>query len=209
MEKGSYTLIVSVAAMVGIGVNRPIAAADRATSLPIVIVVFDLAAVHPAVLDQAEKEAGRIYLHAGVKTTWSRSTPHSSGSNGDQVPSRSAHAFTVHLIIQPTSPKRGNRPTFLMGAAPPTARDCGGTVYVFYDQVEGFSSVQRAEPARVLGTVVAHEVGHLLTRQPGHSANGVMRAPWGSVDWELASKGHLLFSASDAAVIRTTLSSCR
>jgi predicted Zn-dependent protease len=95
-----------------------------------------------------------------------------------------------------------------MGAAPATSRDCGGAVYVFYDQVAGFSNVQRMDSALVLGTVIAHEIGHLLLRH-GHSPEGLMRASWDSGDWQRASSGFLLFSPPEPTTIRATISSCR
>ncbi|MEO8678861.1 MAG: hypothetical protein ABI665_07435 [Vicinamibacterales bacterium] len=95
-----------------------------------------------------------------------------------------------------------------MGTAPPTARECGGAIYVFHDRVIEFSNMQRMDPALVLGTVIAHEIGHVLLRRPGHSAEGMMRARWTPSDWERASLGFLLFSPPDAEIMRATISSC-
>ena len=119
-------------------------------------------------------------------------------------------AFTVHVIIQANLRMGGDRTTkFLMGAAPETARDCGGTVYVFQDQVAGFANVQRVDAALVMGTVIAHEIGHVLLRERGHSTEGLMRASWDARDWQRAASGFLLFSSRDIATIRAAISSCR
>ena len=59
-----------------------------------------------------------------------------------------------------------------MGAAPGRRAIAAGPFYVFHDRVADFASVQRIDPALVMGTVIAHEVGHLccgrtVTRQRG------------------------------------------
>jgi len=164
--------------------------------LSVVVVIDDRAQVSPVVLDNAEREVARIYLHAGLKTIW-------------RLAPAPAAAFTVRLIIQ--AKFLGQPPgtsEFLMGAAPPTTNDCAGPVYVFFDQVTGFSNVQRTEPWVVLGAVIAHEIGHRLLRHSGHSSEGLMRAPWNATDWEKASLGLLLLTKGEREAIQSTISNC-
>ena len=210
MWKTPYELVLSVAVIVALcGARSILVGAERAEALPLVVIVHDGAEVFPGTLDQALKEASRIYRQAGVATEWLTNPARANGSaaNEDQP---SLKAFTVQLMIQANL--RGTRDRtskFQMGAALKTARDCVGTVYVFYDQITGFSSVQRIAPALAMGTVIAHEIGHVLLPQQGHSAEGLMRASWDSNDWHRAASGFLLFSSHDAATIRATISSCR
>ena len=164
-------------------------------SLSVVVVIDNRAQVSPVVLDNAEKEVARIYLHAGVKTIW-RPAP------------EPATAFTVRLIIQAKFLGQPAGSEFLMGAAPPTTNDCAGPVYIFLDQVTGFSNVQRIEPWVVLGAVIAHEIGHRLLRHSGHSSEGLMRAPWSATDWEKASLGLLLLTKGEREAIQSTISNC-
>jgi hypothetical protein len=210
MRKPSRDLVLSVPVVIGLcGGHSVLAGAERADAFPVIVVVHDRAQVFPRTLDQALKEAARIYRQAGVATEWLMDPTRASGvsANTDRP---SVQAFTVQLIIQPNLRMAGHRPSkFLMGAAPRTSRDCGGSVYVFLDQIAEFSSVQRIDPALAMGTVIAHEVGHHLLRQHGHSAEGVMRSSWDSNDWRRAARGFLLFSSDDAATIRATSSSCR
>jgi hypothetical protein len=210
MGKPSYCLVLSVVAMIGLGdAGSALVAAEDRGPFPLVVVVDDKAQILPRVLDQAEKEAARIYWQAGVKAEWltPSALTRSSGDDENLPPAR--QVFTVRLIIQAhLRATRTSTSAFLMGAAPATSDDCGGAVYVFYDQVSGFSNVQRMDSALVLGTVIAHEIGHLLLRHDGHS-EGLMRASWGSSDWHRASSGFLLFTPPDGATIRTTISSCR
>lgn len=214
MRNPSYGLQLSpkaIIAVVGLcGVCSTLVAAEGTGSFPLVVVVDDRAEVPPRILDQAQREAARIYWQAGVKAEWLTASSLKPDSPDDEDLPPRQKAFTVQLIIQAKlRASRDSTSTFLMGAAPATARDCGGSVYVFYDQVTEFSNVQRLDVALVVGTVLAHEIGHHLLRHHGHSAEGLMRAGWDAGDWLRASSGFLLFAVSEPATIRATISSCR
>jgi hypothetical protein len=65
----------------------------------------------------------------------------------------------------------------------------------------------------VLSRVIAHELGHLLMPGEPHSATGVMRSSVNDRDLRLAASDRLLFTAEQAAQIRSRLEgrrpSCR
>lgn len=118
--------------------------------------------------------------------------------------------FTVRLIIQASLPAAAGTPSrFVLGAAPSLALECGGIVYLFFDQIRAIASAQRVAPALVLGTAVAHEIGHVLLGRRGHSAEGLMPASWKADDWQRATLGLLLFSPVEGETIRNAISSCR
>lgn len=175
------------------------AAAGRADAIPLVVNVHDRAEILPKTLDQALKEAARIYWQLGVALEW----------HGDSA-RVGAPAFSVQLIIQDKlRPAADHTEQFLMGAALAPGRDCRGTVYLFNDQVAEFSSSRRIPSALAMGTVIAHEIGHVLLLRKGHSPEGLMRAVLNGGDWERAAMGILLFVPDDAAIIRANTSSCR
>lgn len=208
--KTPYALVLRFAVIAGLcGAPSILVGAERAAAFPLVVIVQDMAQVFPGTLDQALKEAARIYRQAGVATEWLTDPARANGSaaNEDRP---SLQAFTVRLIIQATLRVTRDRTSkFVMGAAIKTARDCRGTVYLFHDQIAGFSSAQQIARALAMGTVIAHEIGHVLLPQQGHSTEGLMRASWDSNDWQRAAMGFLLFSSEDAATVRATISSCR
>lgn len=210
MRKPSRDLVLSVTVAIGLCSGHSVrAGAQRADAFPVIVVVHDRAQVFPRTLDQALKEAARIYRQSGVATEWLADPAGASGSGATEG-RPSWHAFTVQLIIQAKLRVARDRTSkFVMGAAPRTTRECGGAVYVFNDEVTGFSNVHRMDAALVMGAVIAHELGHVLLQQKGHSAEGLMRASWDSNDWHRAARGFLLFSSDDAATIRATSSSCR
>jgi len=175
------------------------AGAERADAIPLIVIVHDRADVVPQILDQALKEAARIYLQLGVALKW-----HSDPARAD------AQAYSVQLIIQDKLRTTSHRTAkFQMGAAIGPGRDCKGTVYLFNDQVAEFSSSRRIQSALAMGTVIAHEIGHVLLQRKGHSPEGLMRAVLNGGDWERAAMGILLFAPDDAAIIRANTSSCR
>ncbi len=188
---------LSVASVVGLCQGRSYAAEDLGRA--VVVLVDDRARVQPHVLDLAEKQAARIYQHAGARMVW-RSAREPGVNAG----------LTVRLIIQAEfRGASGAGAPFLMGAAPDTAVECGGAAYVFFDKIMAFSNIMLRDPALVLGTVAAHEVGHALLRRQGHSAEGLMRASWKPDDWERAASGFLLFSQPERMAVRKRISDCR
>jgi hypothetical protein len=176
-------------------------------SRQLVVVVNDLARVMPAVLDQAEKEATRILRHAGVGVEWHAEPAGiwpAPGAN-DRSPSGS---FLIRLVVLPKflgAPAARSR--VLMGATVAARRACDGVIYVYQAEVIELANAHGISPWLAIGSVVAHEIGHALLNR-GHSAEGLMRAPWAANDWERASLGLLLFSRDEAAAILTTMASC-
>ena len=204
MDQPSHRLILGVVAMVGLSSPRPSAQADEA--VPVIVLVDDRASAAPAVLDQAGKEVVRIYRHAGMRLVWltTRQAPNSAASAGSQ------RAFTVHLMIRSgLLPKSKDSSQFVMGAAPGGAIECGGVAFLFFDEAIEFSRVHQTSAALVMGTVVAHEIGHLLLGKRGHTSEGLMRASWSADDWQRASSGILLFSQRESNTMRGSISSCR
>jgi hypothetical protein len=86
-------------------------------------------------------------------------------------------------------------------------RWCG--VSVLRPNQRTVQACKRVTPALVLGTVAAHEIGHVLLGGRDHSAEGLMRAALKSDDWQRAASGFLLFSPAEREAMRQTISSCR
>jgi hypothetical protein len=62
------------------------------------------------------------------------------------------------------------------------------------------------QPYEVLGPAIAHELGHILLGQKGHSPTGIMRARWRREDYERAPRGAFNFTAEQAKQIRAEVS---
>jgi hypothetical protein len=74
---------------------------------------------------------------------------------------------------------------------------------VFYFRVVQRSEQVGIHPERLLGHVLAHEVGHLLGEN--HSPKGIMRGTWGRDDLKLMGFSILEFSTDQAKRVRATL----
>jgi hypothetical protein len=86
-----------------------------------------------------------------------------------------------------------------------SAEGTGAYIDASYNSVEELDEEWHVGLARVLGHVMAHELGHLLLGSNAHSRQGIMRRQWYGDDLHLASKGSLLFSEDQARSIRKNL----
>jgi hypothetical protein len=207
----SYWHRLALSALVILGPwTASVSGSAAAFEFPLLLVLDDRAAVDPAVLEQAEKEAFRIFWHEGISISWVRASAAGNGSVDLEDLAAARRTFAGRLIVLPRLQKSSATGSkFLMGATPLSARDCSGDSYVFFDQILEFAEARKADYGVVMGTVAAHEIGHLLLRHSGHAAEGLMRMPWRMADWQRATLGLLLFSPSEATTMQTTISSCR
>jgi hypothetical protein len=161
--------------------------------------VYDYAGVPPSVLAKAEKQAGMIFLEAGVDVAWENLTPTRDPSQGKPVIPHPAGFAAVDLRIvrhfeSTTRVLRYDSMGFAVG--PDTA-----TLSLAW--VEKLASLGIAEEYQVLGGAIAHEIGHLFLGPNSHSPVGIMRAGWKEEDLKRASQVGLTFTADEARRIRT------
>jgi len=195
---------LSLAALVGLGGDSSVYGDD---DRQVVVIVDDRASVRPLVMDQAQKQASRIYNQAGVKLVWRAAADPTDAADGRV---KLMAGFTVRAVIHARF--RGavdSASTLMMGAAPATALKCGGPVHLFFDQISAYASRTWHDTALVFGTVAAHEIGHVLLRGGGHGEEGVMRASWKPDDWERAAAGYLVFAPRERETVRRRIAGCR
>lgn len=80
----------------------------------------------------------------------------------------------------------------------------GTRVDAYYGAIEIFAQSQQADPAEVLGCVVAHELGHLLLG-PGHVRGSIMSAAWDGKTLMAVRQRWLTFNKSQRAAIHREL----
>ena len=120
------------------------------------------------VLAQAEREAARVYEAAGVRVAW---------IHGDDEAKREAggrHLVVLLLSTEMMHRKIGN--DRINDDVLGTASRETGRAFVFTQRVIERALASGHEAAQLIGRVMAHEIGHLLLQQAGHSNSGIMRA---------------------------------
>ncbi len=162
-------------------------------SIALVLHLHDFAGAPPSVIFKAERELARVYDAIGVHVAWDHAAQHAD----------EAAALHVILVAHEAGDFRRARDS-VMAATVWTAR---GTpvVYMFYRRVEAEAARYAVSVDLVLACALAHEIGHVLMPERGHSREGLMRACWGKDDFHRADQGQLRFSADEAARIRTRL----
>ena len=138
---------------------------------PVVVLhVTDYAHVSPSDLSEAQKQAARVYQAAGVRTIWTDGAAQTAQPDG---------AFHVDVVLVPNDRTAGQPQGKAAGeqafgkTSQPTRR-----AYVFYNPTFDHSMRTGSNLARLLGAVIAHEVGHILLPPGSHSPSGIMRATW-------------------------------
>jgi hypothetical protein len=173
-------------------VSQPLSAAE-APSMKVLL--FNNAGIADGDLMRAQTETVRIFAAAGVKLVLMQPS-----GNSDPVP------FQFALVVMSgTHAERKSDPSYLMGRVVMTREGPSKFAYAFYDKIAEFAQQNALDSARVLGCVIAHEMGHLLLGSGAHSGDGIMRAPWSFVETYRIRTGVIEFSKEHAAAIRNRL----
>ncbi|HET6181911.1 MAG TPA: hypothetical protein VFE61_33650 [Candidatus Sulfotelmatobacter sp.] len=187
-------------ATVLLGVNFAAPASSSQDNTTITILVIDSARVSPPVLGQSEVEAARIFRAAGIETAWVN-CPAGSESVADLcrvVPG--ANQFVLHIV--PT----GKTSTDSVFGVSFLGEDGSGKYSnVFYERVAEAHHEWGANLAALLGTVAAHELGHLLLGSHAHSYIGIMAPVWEGESLRQIAMGGLHFTQEQSSLMRTRL----
>lgn len=148
---------------------------------PVPIRLIDEAAVPPNVVIAARREAAYILTSLCVDVEWTAEA--------------STKALEIHITDAPIGPEITNRS---LGVAFFKAnRDSRGTIFLSRVRALQAPYASRIELGRLLGCVLAHEIGHLLLNTKAHSPEGTMVAHFGKAEIERAAQRRLTFTRPD------------
>jgi hypothetical protein len=166
---------------------------DNAGSPEIAVLVHNHAKVSKEVLEHAEAEAARIFGAAGVKLRWV------DCSNGEVCHHQPrANEFVLNIV-----PDGKTTSDLVYGVSFLGPAGEGKYSDVFFRRIEAASAIGGENVSRFLGTVAAHELGHLLLGSHAHTYDGIMSAVWKAPVLRRMETGSLLFTNQQCVAMRT------
>jgi len=197
-------------ALLLIGLSVELASAEKkpAPEPPAMLIsVYDRTGMPPRLLSKAGERTTRIFRKAGIAMVWLDCWP--GVCNQLQLAYCSGQASSIHLVLTILPEQMAHRlPQTIEKFGIALAEGGRGSyAYVFFGRIEKFAKEDSLDPAELLGTVAAHEIGHLMLGPESHTASGIMAARWGSNELMQLKTGNLLFSDEQSDLLRRRLAS--
>lgn len=166
------------------------------------VLVYDTAQVVPEVISDAENETSRIFREAVIRLRWMNCRAARDGDREIDTCAGEHGGTALYLHIAPSAGAFPNQRALAHAAV-----GAGGVrAAIFFDRVRALAAKGTpCDLARLLGHVMAHEMGHLLLTQAGHSPQGLMAGPWSAQDLRQAAAGRLLFTPAEGTKMRNEM----
>jgi hypothetical protein len=158
---------------------------------PVTVDIYNDVGIASPLLKSAEVEAERIFdaahIHIRLRdcTAVENQPPADPGCHALRAPNH------LSLRILPGANKQNDD---IFGVAFLAADGTGVYSDVFYGSIETLHTQVPTNLARVLGHVMAHEIGHLLIGSHAHSTWGIMCAKWHHQELQRLEMGTLFFT---------------
>jgi hypothetical protein len=176
-------------------------------ALRISVRLHDYARVQCRILSQATSETATIFQDLGVEVLWIEcplSSQELRGSPACRQPLGSA-GFDLNIVPHAVAALPAF-PRTTLGFTPMSREGERVSLSdVFYDRVKEQTEIVHGSLGRVLGDVMAHEIGHLLLRTSLYSSTGIMHAQWTVEDLSRAARGQLRFTRLQSELIRAEM----
>lgn len=164
-----------------------------------IVFVFSDVPVPASILNAAEQRASEIFFEAGIGIEWSNclfaSDPACNRTFG---PRDVSLRITFHLSNTTSDGAFGV--AFLDG------NGAGRYADIFWKRLEQLNAQTNINMGLMLGSVMAHELGHLLGVK-SHSVKGLMTSRWGTAELQAIQMGTLLFLPDQGKQMRTPFQS--
>lgn len=167
----------------------------RAQNLETAVFVSSDVPVSASILKVAEQRASQIFLQAGIRTEWTNCVgPFDPACNRTFGPGDVSLRLTVHVSKATSDAAFGVAFLDLNGA--------GRYADIFWKRVEELVARTDINMGLILGSVMAHEMGHLMGVK-SHSVRGLMRSQWGPAELQAIQMGTLVFLPGQCEQLRT------
>jgi hypothetical protein len=152
--------------------------------------VYNDAQVSPETLTGAEQRAAEIFSQAGFDVNWVNCThldsdSEASGCNVVEGPG--------NLVLRIISHVASSTSDVAFGVAFLGLDGTGRYSDVFWNRAQELHTNSNVDIAGILGSVIAHEMGHLLLGSNAHAISGIMRAHWEAGELRRINMGTLVF----------------
>jgi hypothetical protein len=162
-----------------------------------VVSVYDDAGVAPEIVLRAEAQASRVFRDAGIDVRWRNSL---WGQTTELMPMAApANCARLNVRILPHSRDLAGE---IFGVAFLGEDGHGQQADIFYGGIAKLSARGTHDTGVLLGSVMAHELGHLLLGSHSHSSAGIMRGRWDDTELKLTLAGLQGFNAEQAMRMR-------
>jgi hypothetical protein len=178
--------------------------AGEIADLPqITVRLYNYAAASEATLIRAQQQASQILLEAGVSLSWLQCTLDKQGLAADPRchEIRGPAALWMRICPKEMVPEGGLVPG-VFGFSLMPEQGPAMTAWVYFHRVEELADRIQLCKGGLLGSMMAHELGHLLLGINSHSRVGIMSLPWALETVRQASQGRLSFTPEQAARIQ-------
>ena len=135
----------------------------------IILHVQNYAGLPAAELAAAQAHASAVYAAAHVSVAWIEGFGEPQGLDPDAL-----HLDV--LLLSPEMTEKKCRTETIGRQVLGRASHATKRAYIFVARVADVAARARVDSIRVLGTVIAHEVGHLLLPESSHAEAGIMKA---------------------------------
>jgi hypothetical protein len=160
-------MVMGAVALITMGAGQMHASGD---GRGVVLHLTDYAQVSGADVAAAQRVVTQVYQSADVSVTWAQGA--AATAEGDDA----LHIDVILLSSEMVANKcqgEGIADVTFGTASQPSRR-----VYLFYNRIAAHAARTNAAVSRLLGALMAHEVGHVLMPSYGHSSDGIMRLTW-------------------------------
>jgi hypothetical protein len=168
--------------------------------------LYNLANAPAGTISRASAVAGQVLEQAGVAAIWEEGSPNSlegwltDMSACGTITAADTREYLVVSVVKGTSARAYPG---ALGYALPCGRQ-GAHARIFYDRTVKLAlrlSV-RLDIGTLLGAETAHEIGHVLLGSMEHSARGIMKAKWGSTEFQELACKDLRFASDEVPRMR-------
>lgn len=186
-----------------VGAEPAAAAVAELASRTVSVRIHDYAHLDEADVTDSQRVVSAIYEAVGVLLDWRMPVRPADVERGLRTwPSDGAPALTIIAVTSGMSRGLGLQQGVAGYAA--VSRERGGHLcFIVADRTADTARRADLPHTRVLSSVIAHELAHLLMPTRSHSRSGIMRPVW--TPWAFAARLPQAFSSDEARDIRTTV----